>query len=196
MKIKDNLQEVQVKARNYFCEAHVVESYAVVVPSAAPYEITIPEASDPNFRDLDSVDFITEVFEGSTQYSFYDLAETALSVNITTDVLNVGVNIPTGTALFLQTDYDIYTMAAPLEVGKLYYAINASSTTVRVAASYADALTNTYINITTSGSNLRYKIISPTAGTYRHGRQGIFKFSSADAAKNLTLTYTYTKFTA
>lgn len=67
--IKDNLQTMQIKTRQYVCEAYVVENYSITVPSSSPYTITIPEASDPDFRDMDPTDFITFVYEGATRYT-------------------------------------------------------------------------------------------------------------------------------
>jgi hypothetical protein len=194
--IKDNLQTVQIKARSYVCEAHVVESYAVTVPAVTPYEITIPEASDPNFRDLDSTDYITEVYELTTPYTYYSSSAGTYTVSAATDILSVAANIPTGTAITVYNSVDINNTPYPLKSNYTYYAINISTTTIKLALSYADALTGTAINITDTGTDTQYyTIINPTTGTYRMCSSGKFKFAAADAGKNLTLTYSYTKFT-
>ena len=198
-RIKDNLQTVQIKARNYYCETHVIESYAATVPAVAPYEVTIPETSDPNFRDMDSTDFITEVYELTTPYTYYNPAEVSFTYVIGTDILTVGANIATGTAIAVRSvgSYlSIYDVVYPLKPSEIYYAINISPTTIKLATTYANALIGTAIDLTANGSGTHYyRIIAPTTGTYRMCSCGKFKFSAADAGKNLTLTYTYTKFT-
>jgi len=194
--IKDNLQTMLLKARSYICESHVIEAYAVTVPAVAPYEIAIPEASLPNFRDLDSTDFITEVFESAIQYTYYNPAASTYTVVATTDILTVGANIATGTAIAIYSTSLITNCPTPLQPNNLYYAININSTTIKLATSYANAIAGTAIDITSTGLGAQsYRIIIPTTTTFRVGGQGIFKFAAADAGKNLTLTYTYTKFT-
>lgn len=70
-------------------------------------------------------------------------------VNTTTDVITVGINIPTGSPIAFLT-----SSAAPagLAVATTYYAINASATTIKVATSYANALAGTQIDITSAGT--------------------------------------------
>ena len=196
VRIKDNLQSVVIKARKYFCDTEVVEA-PVIVPSVFPYEITIPEVSDPNFRDLDANDIVTEVWEGSTPYTLYINGGTFSAIT-SYDVITTGVDIATGTPLIL-LDNSIYDIAQPLETSVFYYAIRYSATQSRLATTYANAMDGIYIDITTTGFKTGtiqyYQIVTPTQGTYRHDTRGVFKFSAADAGKNLTLTYTYTKFT-
>lgn len=198
MFVKDNLQIVDISCRKYNCETHVVEDYAVTVPMSAPYEITIPEVSDPNFRDMDNIDFVTVVKEGSTPYTQAWGTAVTYSVNASTNIFTVNANIATGTALIV---YNVGTpmylnCPVPLNPSYTYYAINVNTTTIRLALSYADALVGTAIGILTTGTETQfYQVITPTAGTYRASGLGVFKFAAADAGKNLTLTYTYSKFT-
>lgn len=202
--IKDNLQIVDVTCRKYVCEAHVVENYAVTVPMSAPYEITIPEVSDPDFRDMDTVDSISNIVkEGSTVYTQAWGTTVQYSANASTDILSVAANIPTGTPLFVWSSTAPYWMNCPrpLLPSVTYYAINMSTTTIKVALSYADALAGIAVDIkevpASSGIyNYYQQLPNILTGTYRASSLGVFKFSAADAGKNLTITYTYTKFTS
>jgi hypothetical protein len=200
--IKDNLQTLQWKAKQFFCKAIVVTGYSASISGSIPYNITIPEVSDPNFRDIDTADFTTEVYEGTTPYTQYAPTQRTASITPSTDLVAIAANVPTGTPVTLySTSNTIYagSLYYPLEEGKTYYAINYNTTTIRLATTYANAIAGTYIDIGTtglSGSNFYLYAITPTAGTYFSTNSGDFFFNSADAGKSMTLTYTYTQFTA
>ena len=71
-------------------------------------------------------------------------------VNASTDVITVGKNIKTGTPI-------VFTNAgggapAGITAGTVYYAINASATTIKVATTLANAQAGTAIDITTAGT--------------------------------------------
>lgn len=198
-RIKDNLQTLQIKCKNYTCAAYVVESYGANVGAVAPYIISIPEKSDPNFRDMDNQDFVTEVSQGATVFTQYVPAIRSVTYTIATDIVNSGTgSIPTGTPILFYSGNFVNgygTLIAPLENGVTYYAINVNTTTIRVATTYANALANTYINLDQTSTGTQYMmVLTPTAGTYYASLSGDFFFNSADAGKAMTLTYTYTKF--
>jgi hypothetical protein len=199
-KVKDNLQTVQVKARYYSCEANVSSGVPVTVPSSDPRIFHIAEQSNPDFRDMEPVDWMVDVFEGLTQYTKFVLpAETVCSVDFGTDVLTHGLNIPTGTPVRITGGYSAingtYRPVFPLRNFGVYYAINNGSTSCKLAYTYADAIGNVPIdlkNIPAQDYNTFIQVIQPTAGTYIAGVNGVFVFSAADAGKNLTLKYLYT----
>jgi hypothetical protein len=204
-KIKDNLQTMNFKAKDYCVNATARENRAFAVPGSAPYTHHIDEASGPDFRNMDIVDYLTEVYEGSTRYSVYTLpAGNTFTVNTGTDILTVGVNIPTGTPVTITSSgsYPDYQIAAGPPVifdffraNIVFYVINVSPTTCKLAWTYADAIGGTAIDFYSVGSGtLTLKQIAPTTGTYYAGVNGVFVFSAADTAKNLLLTYTYTEF--
>lgn len=67
--VKDNLQELSIKSRFYYCKYKRVVEYASTVP-ISPYVLTVPEAPtgsapDTDFRDLETIDF-TNVVEDVT----------------------------------------------------------------------------------------------------------------------------------
>ena len=200
--IKDNLQTLQWKAKQFFCKAIVVTGYSASISVSIPYKITIPEASDPNFRDIDISDYTTEVYEGITAYTQYAPTQRTASITPSTDLVAIAANIPTGTPVTLYSTSTSTTPGSlyyPLEDGKTYYAINYNATTIRLATTYANAIVGTYIDINTTGffgSSIFLYAITPTAGTYFSTNSGDFFFNSADAGKSMTLTYTYTQFTA
>jgi hypothetical protein len=192
-KFKDNLQTVNMKARQYACSARLVDSAAVSVPGAAAYTYHIPATSDPDFRELDTIDFLTEVYEGATRYTRFTLpAGVTFSTDYTTDILTVGVDIATGTPCYVTTNSYLPRFLVDQAI---YYAIRVDATRIKLALTYADALIGTAINIVDNGSgtNTLYQV-APTTGTYYAGTNGVFVFAAADAGKNLTLTYTYTLF--
>jgi hypothetical protein len=190
-RIKDNLQTLQLRSKSYYCTAVPVEAYAASVPASAPYTVLIPEASGANFRDMDNVDFLTEVYYGATKYTVYTLpAGNTYTADTSTDVLTVGISIPTGTPVTFSTSS---VQPTPLKSATLYFAINYSATQIRVATTYANALAGTYIDITYAGSGTQtVKKVAPTTGTYYAGINGYFVLSAADTTKALTFTYTYT----
>lgn len=192
--IKDNLQQMQLKARNYYCVAEVRENLNHIIPSSGDFTLEIPEKINPNFRDLDTLDFITEVKEGTTLYTRWNrTGGLTFTVNTSTDIITVSANIPTGTPIEVTSTG---TLPLPLEKEVLYYAINVSSNTIRLATSYSNAISNIYIDITSTGSGTHtlYRIL-PNSNEYYSSTNGIFVFSSSDATKSVTLTYTYTLYT-
>jgi hypothetical protein len=195
-RIKDNLQTLALRDRSYYCTAVPVESYSASIPAATSYTILIPESSGPNFRDMDNVDFVTEVYEGATRYTAYTLPTgSTFTVVPATDILTVGTSIATGTPVNIVNTNPAgnYLTPFPLINEGTYFAINISPTTCKLAYTYADAIAGTAIDITTAGTGTNYiKQVVPTAGTYHAGTTGLFVFSSTDAGKSLTLTYTYT----
>ncbi len=200
--IKDNLQVYNLNCKSYYCAAFVVEGYSANVGAAAPYVISIPEKSDPNFRDMDRISYVTEVIDDSTSTALTSFSPTYRTVTFTpaTDIVNSGTgNIPTGTpvAFFAYSDGQTEgQVIVPLDKAATYYAINVSTTTIRLAATYEDAMAGTpYINLIGSNSGTQYLwVITPGVGEYFATLSGDFFFNSADAGKAMTLTYTYTKF--
>jgi len=193
-KFKDNLQTVNMKARQYACSARLVDSAAVSVPGAAAYTYHIPATSDPDFRELDTIDFLTEVYEGATRYTRHVIpSQVAFSSDYTTDILTVGVDIATGTPCMVYSPSGY--LPRFLVDQAIYYAIRVDATRIKLALTYADALLGTAIDIVDNGSGTCYlQQPVPTTGTYYAGTNGVFVFAAADAGKNLTLTYTYTLF--
>jgi hypothetical protein len=83
-----------------------------------------------------------------TWFSFPSTFTTS-DVNTSTDVITVGRNIPTGTPIIFTSTG---TLPTGLTSGTTYYAINNSSTTIKVASSLANAQAGTAIDITGTGS--------------------------------------------
>lgn len=199
--VKDNLQTMTWKAKQFLCNAIVVENYESTVSVSVPYVITIPEASNVNFRDLDMTDFTTEVSQNSNIFQRQNLVQYSTVVQSASSTVNFGINIPTGTPVVLMSVFtgpsDPGEINYPLEDGKTYYAINYNSTSIRLAATYADAIAGIYIIITSYnayGSGTRGFVILPSQGYYYSTASGDFFFNSADAGKATKLTYTYTQF--
>ena len=81
-------------------------------------------------------------------YSWGPVSNTFIAV-AATDLLTVSTIIPTGT----QIDFIAGGgLPAPLVAGTIYFAINVDATHIRVATTYANALANVFINITTNGT--------------------------------------------
>ncbi len=80
-------------------------------------------------------------------------------INVGTDVLTVGGNIATGQQVIYQA-YPSSGEAGGLTHGTTYYAINVSGTTISLAASYANALSNTLIDITSAGTAESHGVIA------------------------------------
>lgn len=70
-------------------------------------------------------------------------------VSTGTDVITVGVNVATGTPVKVTSTT---TVPAGLTSGTVYYAINVSSTTIKLATSRTNATAGTAIDITSQGS--------------------------------------------
>lgn len=199
MRIKDNLQTTTVKTRFYYCNAAVHSLRAFTIPSSAPYTHHIDETSNPNFRNMDNVDFITEVIDASNiRYSVYTLpAGNTFTVVPATDILTVGTNIPTGTPVQISTTASyLYWPPWPLLPDAVYYAINVNTVSIKLANTYGDATAGTAIDIVDTGNGTHtIKQVAPTTHTYYAGINGVFVLSSTDATTALTLTYTYTLYT-
>lgn len=71
------------------------------------------------------------------------------NVDIATEIITVGVNVATGTPIKITSTT---TVPAGLTSGTVYYAINASATTIKVASSRSNATAGTAIDITSIGS--------------------------------------------
>ena len=201
-KVKDNLQTMQMSTRFYHCDAHPVDSSSYTI--ATPYTYHIPEQSNINFRDMDNQDFVTEVYKDTTRFSAYAVPDGSnFTVDCTTNILTIGMNIPTGTVVgVLPQDVSgvrlpnaTYYLPWPLYPDGLYYAINVDTTRVRLASTYADATLGNAIDIQDTGFGTHtIKQVAPTANTYYAGINGIFAFSPANAGSDMTLRYTYTLF--
>jgi hypothetical protein len=197
--IKDNLQTFRVKGTYYLCKAVLVEDDAVVVPSASGYALAIAERTDPDFRDMDVTDYQLEVKEGTTVYTMAALpSTTTCSASSSTDQLTVSTNIPTGTPVYLTSAGYWDAMPIPLWHEGIYFAINIDATHIKLAKTYDDAIAGTAIDLRSNGtSTLYYRVLYATTlatETYWAGSTGFFVFASADAAANVTLSYTYTMF--
>ena len=200
-KIKDDLQTMDAKAVYYHGKANAFEAVAVTVPASDPRSYHITQKSDPDFRDMDWNTNVTEVYEGATRYTVYNVGTTnrAFTASAATDILTyTSLAIATGTPLLIANYSVPPTPPWPLWHVCIYYAINVSATQCKLALTYADAIAGTAIDLTTAGTpgagQYLYPVI-PTTGTYYGSNNGIFVFSAADAGKNLTLTYTVTYFT-
>ena len=73
--IKDNLQEYTVKVRSYYTTAKRVVEWATTIAA----NVTVPEAPtgslpDPNFRDLETLDWVIEVYNVTTASSMTQVA--------------------------------------------------------------------------------------------------------------------------
>lgn len=192
MKFKDNLQTMNLRARSYFTEVTYASGVSVSVPGAAAYTYHITEASDPNFREVDTYDLVVTVKEGSTAYTPYTLpAGSAFTTNYLTGIITVGVNIPTGTVCHVSSTG---FLPLPLKYKGVYYAINIDATRIQLALTYADAIGTVPITLFDngiSGTHTLYQL-APATGEYFLGMNGVFVFSAADTGKALTLDYTAT----
>lgn len=92
-------------------------------------------------------------------------------VNTTTDVITVAINIPTGTPVSFSTTT---TIPAGLVAGTIYYAINQSSTTIKVATTYANAIAGTAVDITSQGTGTHtvYQGVNDNDELWGTGRKG------------------------
>jgi hypothetical protein len=82
-------------------------------------------------------------------------------INVTTDVLTIGGNIPTGQPVIYQA-YPSSGAAGGLTHGTTYFAINVSATQIRLATSYANALSLIAIDITSTGTAQSHGVIAST----------------------------------
>jgi hypothetical protein len=204
-KIKDNLQTVNIKARKYVTAARIAGDptpISITIPATPSYTYVISEVSNPDFRELDTVDFLTEVYNGATRYTRFTLpTATTFTVNHVTNnsILNVSVNIATGTPCKINTNLSQWWTSTLPRYGfvneGIYFAINVSPTQIKLAATYADAIAGTPITFVDDGYGTLYiQPVIPTTGTYYAGTNGLFVFSAADASAAITLVYTYTLF--
>lgn len=92
-------------------------------------------------------------------------------VNTGTDVLTVATNIPTGTPISFSSSGSVPT---GLVSGTVYYAINQSSTTLKVATTYANAIAGTAIDISATGSGTHtiYQGVNDNDEIWGYGRKG------------------------
>lgn len=96
---------------------------------------------------INSVDKINNTFT----FTPYSLNFATGDVNTGTDTITLSstTNFPTGTTIKFNSSG---TVPAGLTADTLYYAINTSSTTIKVATSYSNALLGVGIDITSTGS--------------------------------------------
>lgn len=99
---------------------------------------------------------ITAVSKNPNSYSIsfaapYSTTFITTAVNTATDVITLGstTNFPTGTPIVFSSTT---TLPAPLTAGTIYYAINLTGTTIKVATSAANALGGTAIDLTDQGT--------------------------------------------
>lgn len=185
-----------IKARKYVTAARVVGDptpVSIFIPNVAAYTYHIPEMTDPDFRELDTLDFVTEIYQGVTRYTQFVLpTATSFAPDYTTGQVNVGVNIAVGTPVMITTNGILPRF---LQDQAVYYAINVDSSHIKLALTYADALSNTPIAFVDNGNGTHtFQQVAPTTGTYYSGANGIFVFSATDAGNAITLVYTYTLF--
>lgn len=123
----------------------------------------------PNLRNVDSafpvapidvcfIDGFIVVASGSTNnfilsafnniYS-YSLVANTFTANSSNDQLTVSTFIPTGMPINFTAGGGL---PAPLVAATTYYAINVDATHIRVATTFANAISNTFIDITTNGT--------------------------------------------
>lgn len=79
----------------------------------------------------------------------WSLVANLFTADSTTDLLTVVTQIPTGLPIQFST---AGVLPSPLIAATTYYAIYVSNTTIRVAATFADAVANNFINIATNGT--------------------------------------------
>lgn len=93
----------------------------------------------------------TNTFELSALNNAYSwgLVTNVFTADSTTDLLTVLTNMPTGSVFEVSTTG---TLPVPLVAGTPYFAIKVSSTTIRVATTFTNALSNIFIDITTDGT--------------------------------------------
>lgn len=106
----------------------------------------------------------------------YTLSFATTDVNTTTDVITLSstTNFPTGTSIRFNTTSGL---PAPLVAGTVYYAINTSSTTIKLATSLTNAQTGVAIDLTTTGTGVHYIYLSYVIGNrdelWGSGRKGL-----------------------
>ncbi len=100
-------------------------------------------------------------------------AVTTANVNTTTDVITIPSAIcpNTGTPVFYEDgSHGSGTPIAPLYTATKYYVINTSSTTLKLATTYANALAGTAIDLTGTGNNAQTLVFMPNddfGGSYQ-----------------------------
>jgi hypothetical protein len=108
--------------------------------------------------------------KGKKEFDAVGFADIVISTDIdtTADTFTVANNYPTGTPILLVSD----DPPEPLESNTVYWIINVDPTTIKVAATYNDAITNTFIDLTSQGSvsHKIYQIIVywPSLGIMHH----------------------------
>ncbi len=79
----------------------------------------------------------------------YSLVANTFTANPATDELTVSTQIPTGMPISFTAGGGL---PAPLVAATTYYAIRVNNTTIRVATTFANAVSNNFIDITTTGT--------------------------------------------
>ena len=117
----------------------------------------------------------TSVDKSKDTFNFLPYTQTVSSVNATTDVITLtdATKFPTGTAIYFQSTG---TVPTGLTSGVTYYAINTSSTTIKVAGSLSDAKIGAALDITASGSGVitigTSYVLAKTDELWLAGRKG------------------------
>jgi hypothetical protein len=123
------------------------------------YDVKLVDPAFPDVPiDVTFLDGLLVVAHGATNqfqlsglndaYSWGLVSNTFIADSVT-DKLTVSTIIPTGT----QIDFIAGGgLPAPLVAGTIYFAINVDATHIRVATTYANALANVFINLTTNGT--------------------------------------------
>lgn len=186
--IKSNLQTLTYKIYGYFADLHKITSRSITVPASAPYTYFLPESLFTDYLSLeDDIDYITilngitpvtQVSNSPASGQYCVNTSGTFTADSSTDKLTISQDFTglIGLPIRLSTN-DTGTLAAPLLDGSRYYVIPVDSTHIKVANSYADALTSTNIDITTNGN-----------GTQTMYPNGVFTFNSAQAGVSLTLS--------
>lgn len=117
---------------------------------------------DPAFPDLPVdvcfIDGFIVVASGNTNNFYlsafnnvysYSLVANTFTANPATDELTVSTQIPTGMPISFTAGGGL---PAPLVAATTYYAIRVNNTTIRVATTFANAVSNNFIDITTTGT--------------------------------------------
>lgn len=177
---------VQPSAYKYLLSGSAVSAAATVVPC------TLALVDLVGFYRLTSVTTTTaQATTNTLGQSDTFTADAGTDLCTWTSTANIPSNLLTGTRVRLTTTT---TLPAGLATATDYYFIRMSDTTFELASSYANALTNTQINITDAGTGTHTVTWLLPRYTNGAGLQAIFFNSNATAlgaaTPNLSLGYT------
>lgn len=191
----------------------VFSGFAGQSGNIAPYPATFTDTSANAFQfmgdstgDENGDPTLTTTFPGTGNLWYYvgigDLQPgwtlipygTALQVasvdtGAETITMPAGTTIATGTAITFKSTT---TLPSPLVAGTTYYAINTSATAFKVATSLANALANTAINLTTTGSGTITVFLADTCNGLAawNGYVFVFRPYQIDVLKISNFTWT------